>query len=128
MRYIYKTVSLAEFLKNNKDAKIGVVGTPRSQAGFENQASMAVGRLINYYARQGWEYVRSENFFLEHFKSSTFHFFDGLSGNNETARLHMFIFKKECTEDEQKKFEEDENGGLEEIAKGEDDSDFKSYI
>jgi len=128
MRYIYKTVSLAEFLKNNKDARIGFVSTPRSQEGWENQASMAVGRLINFYARQGWEYVRSEEFFADFFKSGTAHFFDGLYGDNKNPRLHMFIFKKECTEDEQKKFEEDENRGLEEISKGEDNSDFKSYI
>jgi hypothetical protein len=102
MKFIYKTVSLAQFLKDNKDARIGMANTAPNQAGLANQASMAIERLINYYAQQGWEYVRSEEFYADFFKSGLKIFFDEMGKTNNNPRLQMFIFRKVYSDSSEK--------------------------
>lgn len=70
MRHIYKTVSLEEYLRANKDLTIGAfTGAISGQLALALKASKAIESLINHYAKDGWEYVRSEEFhtgFLGH--------------------------------------------------------------
>jgi hypothetical protein len=114
MKFIYKTVSLAQFLKDNKDARIGM-GTRGDQVGLSNQASMAVERLLNHYAREGWEYVKSEEFYSDFFKSTALSIFEGLidSNVNNNPRLQMFIFRQPFTEEMEKRLAEEEKLALE---------------
>lgn len=90
MKYIYKTVSLSQFLDENKNSKIGMM-TWGTQTGFESQASKAIENLMNYYAADGWEYVRSEKVFAEFFKSTARGLFESRKNN---PPLQMFIFRK----------------------------------
>jgi hypothetical protein len=90
MRYIYKTVSLEQFLKDNKDNRIGLF-TASTQLGYSTQASIAIESLINLYAKDGWEYVRSEEFRADFFKST----FKSIVSDDANPRLQMFIFRQE---------------------------------
>jgi hypothetical protein len=54
-------------------------------------AAIAVENLINYYAREGWEYVRSEEFRADFFKSRWASFFD-----DSNPLLQMFIFRRDA--------------------------------
>ena len=109
MKYIYKTVSLAGFLQDNKDARIGI-GDWGYQLALANKASMAVEHLLNYYAKDGWEYVRSEEFFADFFKSSVARF---ISDKNN-PRLQMFIFRQPYTEEMENRLAEEERRKIEE--------------
>jgi len=109
MKYLYKTVSLEGFLQDNKDARIGFF-TPTNQLGQANKASVAVEHLLNHYAKDGWEYVRSEEFNADFFRSTAASIF---SDKNNNPRLQMFIFRQPFTEELEKKYLQQENARLE---------------
>ena len=91
--YIYKTVALEQFLQENKDKRIGVFSSG-SQLGLAVKASKAVESLLNYFAKDGWEYVKSEEFRADFFTSSM-----GSLMTNTNPLLQMFIFRKENIEE-----------------------------
>jgi hypothetical protein len=118
MRYIYKTVSLADFLAQNKDAKIGLL----SFSGYASTASMAVERLINHFAKDGWEYVKSEEFYSSFFKSQLKNYFDNKSKQNKNPRIQMFVFRQPYSEELQVKLAEEELRQLEEARENDKES------
>lgn len=88
--YIYKTVALEQFLEENKDSRIGFASS-NSHLALAVQASKAVENLINHFAKEGWEYVRSEEFRTGFFRTGLSSFMDG----STNPLLQMFIFRKE---------------------------------
>lgn len=94
MKYIYKTVSLEDFLSSHDAARIGVMDW-QTQKGMAKKASKAIESLINYYAEDGWEYVRSEEFRADFFKSGMASFFN----DKNNPLLQMFIFRQERTDE-----------------------------
>jgi hypothetical protein len=118
MRHIYKTVSLEEYLRANKDLTIGAfTGAISGQLALALKASKAIESLINHYAKDGWEYVRSEEFHTGFFRSSSSQLFNafkvGATGKSQgNPLLQMFIFKQEYTEELQRKMQADSDAEI----------------
>jgi hypothetical protein len=120
MRYIYKTVSLEEYLRANKDLTIGALsGALTGQIALALQASKAIESLINHYAKDGWEYLRSEEFHTDFFRSGSARIFNAFtSGLTKKSAanplLQMFVFRQEYSEEVLRSFEEESRKELEE--------------
>lgn len=97
MRYLYKTVSLAGFLSQQKNVRIGAAAGDVEMA---KTAASAIEMLINTYAKDGWEYVRSEEFRADYFKSGAALFFDGMFKiMSANPFLQVFVFRQEYTQE-----------------------------
>ena len=81
----------------------------QNQLGLAKQASTAVENLLNHFAKDGWEYVRSEEFFADFFKSGAASFF----GDKNNPRLQMFIFRQQYTEEMEKRMADEEQERIE---------------
>ena len=106
MKYLYKTVMLNEFAH-------GEGGKDFLAKGFSLDVNQKAGKLVeallNYYAKDGWEYWRNETFPPIFFQSVSSMLFNIAP---ETPHIPVFIFRKALTEETkleiQREFEEEE--------------------
>ena len=116
MKYIYKTVSLAQFLDINPSSGINWVANA-GYLGHANKAAEATELLLNKMAEDGWEFVKLEEIEAEYFKKDDGSFLESLAGKagKYNPSIVLFIFKQEFTQELQLELDK-EKRALEERA------------
>jgi hypothetical protein len=116
MKYTYKVVSLEGFLSQQKELRTSVASFDEAANGVAN----ALEILINFYAEDGWEYVMSEQFDVNFFKTTGAAVFEALFPNAATnGPRPVFIFRKMLSIEE---LEEKKKQDEERVKKIRDDS------
>ena len=114
MKYIYKTVMLNEFVKSEVGKKY--ISPKLNQNYLYSATAKMIQALLNYYAKDGWEYWKNDTFSTVHAQSIGSKLLWG-NGAGDMFDAPLFIFRKEHTDELQKQFEEDENRELDEFLK-----------
>jgi hypothetical protein len=101
MNYLYKTVSLQEYLNSPNANKPKTFQTPYPR---EVNLGQVIQSLINSYAKQGWEFQRIEELKPSDFQGTASKTLSTLVlGKDESNYLgqnfKFFIFRKPFTED-----------------------------
>jgi len=103
MKYIYKTVMLNEFAHSDEGKKYLAKGL---SIDVHQKAGKMIEALLNHYAKDGWEYWRSETFGALFFQSISSMMFNIAP---DAPPIPVFIFRREFTEELRKQIEEEKN-------------------
>lgn len=106
MKYIYKTVMVSEFAHSEEGKKYLARGL---SIDIHHKAGKMIEALLNHYAKDGWEYWRSETveaMFLQSISSMMFNIAP------DAPPIPIFIFRREFTEELRKQIEEQKNESL----------------